>query len=193
MYRYIKGMIEEKGENFIVIEAGGIGYTINTSTYSIANADFSKEVKVYTHLNVREDDMSLFGFLTKEELELFRLLKSVSKIGPKVALGIMSTMKPSDVKRAIREGNTKLLSKCPGVGPKTAQRISLELKDKVKDDIDILESYGLVEYGNLNEAVEALIALGYSVGEVNEALKEVDTKASTEEIVKMGLMKLMQK
>ncbi len=193
MYRFIKGIIDEIGKDFIVVDNNGIGYKIYTSTNSILNIqDKPKQVKIYTHFHVREDDISIYGFYTKEELEIYELLLSVSKIGPKVGLGIISTIKPQQIKLAIATEDIVQLSKAPGVGKKTAKRIILELKDKIDDNISI-ESNDLEGQtdNNLNEVIGALLSLGYSKVEATRALSKVEIEnQSTEDVIKAVLKQL---
>ncbi|MFR3072169.1 MAG: Holliday junction branch migration protein RuvA [Paeniclostridium sp.] len=131
MYSYIKGSIEEINLDSLVIEANNIGYKVNVSSNTLSDLKLGKEYKIYTKLIVREDDMSLCGFSTKEELNMFELLNSVSKIGPKVALGILSFATPKQIGAYIVSEDVAKMSKAPGVGKKTAERIILELKDKI--------------------------------------------------------------
>lgn len=132
MYAYIKGTLEETGEDYIVVEAGGIGYQIFTTGQTFQYLpSMGEEVKVYTYLHVREDAMILFGFLTKDDLFVFRLLLGVSGIGPKGALAVLSVMTTDDLRFAVLGDDAKAIAKAPGVGAKTAQRLILELKDKL--------------------------------------------------------------
>ena len=132
MYAYIKGTLEETGEDYIVVEAGGIGYQIFTTGQTFPYLpSMGEEVKVYTYLHVREDAMILFGFLTKDDLFVFRLLLGVSGIGPKGALAILSVMTTDDLRCAVLGDDAKAIAKAPGVGATTAQRLILELKDKL--------------------------------------------------------------
>ncbi len=198
MFEYIKGDITEIGDNCIVIENGNIGYLINTSRASMM--DLGKELKlrtIYTHLNVREDDISLYGFTTKDELDMFRLLKTVSKIGPKVALGVLSTMNTLDLKISILNEDSAALSKSPGVGKKTAERMILELKDKVHIDettkvqnkIKLDSDFAL--NSSKDEVTEALLSLGYNQNEIFTALNKIDSsEKSTEQLIKETLMEL---
>ena len=136
MYAYIKGTLEETGEDYIVVEAGGIGYQIFTTGQTFQYLpSMGEEVKVYTYLHVREDAMILFGFLTKDDLFVFRLLLGVSGIGPKGALAILSVMTTDDLRFAVLGDDAKAIAKAPGVGAKTAQRLILELKDKICMDV----------------------------------------------------------
>ena len=132
MYSYIKGTLEETGEDYIVIEAGGIGYQIYTTGQTFQYLPCQgAELKVYTYLHVREDAMILFGFLTKDDLSVFKLLLGVSGIGPKGALAILSVMTTDDLRFAVLGDDAKAIARAPGVGAKTAQRLILELKDKL--------------------------------------------------------------
>ncbi|MTI47798.1 Holliday junction branch migration protein RuvA [Sporosalibacterium faouarense] len=193
MFQYIKGKIEEIGDNYVVVENNNIGYLIHTSKNSISN--LNKDVnncKVYTYLNVREDEMSLYGFATKEELDMFNLLLKVSKIGPKVALGVLSTMTPSNIKIAIFNNDVTTLTKAPGIGKKTANRVILELKDKIDDKVD-LEN---VVFGNdiesdFDEVSAALVSLGYNRNEISRVLSKIDkTALDTEGVIKKALKEL---
>ena len=196
MYRYIKGTIEEIGDSYVVIENNDIGYLINTSRNTI---NFIKnnsiECKIYTHLNVREDDISLYGFVTKEELDMFHLLLYVSKIGPKVALGVLSAMIPANIKLAIVTNDVNALTKAPGIGKKTANRIILELKDKIDDNIDIAGTNVQNEIqSDSDEVIAALNTLGYSRNEVSDALSKINTDGlNTQAIIKAALKQLAKK
>ncbi|OPJ56759.1 Holliday junction branch migration protein RuvA [Alkalithermobacter paradoxus] len=194
MYQYIKGIVEEIGIDYIVIECFGIGYRINTSSSTIYNSKKGQEVKIYTKLIVREDDMSLCGFTTKEELSMFELLNSVSKIGPKVALGILSFAEPKKLGGFILSGDINAISKAPGVGKKTAERIVLELKDKIdKSNVEYQNTLFSNQVVEIDEAVAALVALGYSPQEANQAADKVKKDSnSTEELIKKSLRYLMK-
>ena len=180
MYAYIKGTLEETGEDYIVVEAGGIGYQIFTTGQTFQYLpSVGEEVKVYTYLHVREDAMILFGFLTKDDLFVFRLLLGVSGIGPKGALAVLSVMTTDDLRFAVLGDDAKAIAKAPGVGAKTAQRLILELKDKLSIDDTLISreiaaggAQGILTAGSLHldrekkkEAVEALVALGYGQAE----------------------------
>ena len=185
MYAYIKGELAEINTDHIVVEAGGIGYQVFISLQTFDYLpSVGEDLKIYTYLYLREDAMILYGFLTKDDLELFKLLISVSGIGPKGGLAILSTLEADDLRFAILSGDAKAISKAPGVGGKTAQRVILELKDKLKlEDAfeSALEHNG--ESGSApgqgtnavkNEAVQALTALGYSSSEALKALQNVE-------------------
>ncbi len=197
MYSYIKGIVEEIYLDKIILENNGIGYEINVSSYTAQSIIKGQEAKIFTKLIVREDDMSLCGFASRQELEMFRLLTSVSKIGPKVGLGILSSATPSQLSAYILSEDITKLSKCPGVGKKTAERIILELKDKVDKDNAEFEAtlFNQKPTGlELDEALEALIALGYSNSEAKEAVQKFKKDGlKTEDIIKKSLTYLMTK
>ena len=195
MYSYIKGTIEELYLDHIVIDNNNIGYRINVSSNTLKDLQLGNMAKIYTKLIVREDDMSLCGFYDKEELKMFELLTSVSKIGPKVGLGILSFASPRQLGAYIVSEDIAKMSKAPGVGKKTAERIILELKDKIdKQNIEFeptLLSQAPVAVSQ-DEAVDALIALGYSTAEAKEAVDKCKkTGLNTEDIIKKSLSYLM--
>lgn len=193
MYYYIEGTVAHKGIDFIVIDAGGVGYRINTTDSVISKLSAGEKKKIYTYLNVREDALDLYGFLSEEELNLFKLLISVSGIGPKVGLGVLSSISPSEFALAVVTGNIKAITKAPGVGPKVAQRIILELKDKMKkaEIAEMPQDYGAFTDSS-DEAVSALMVLGYTQGEAKSILSKVDTGLTVEETVKQALKLLMR-
>ena len=197
MYSYIKGIIEEINLDHIVIDNNGIGYKINASANTIMKVKIGHECKIYTKLIVKEDDMSLCGFYDKEELNMFELLTSISKIGPKVGLGILSFASPRQIGAYILSEDIVKLSKAPGVGKKTAERIVLELKDKVdKNNVEfeatLLTSQPVVV--SQDEALDALVALGYSLQESKEAVQKCKKDGlNTEDIIKKSLSYLMSK
>lgn len=179
MYAYIRGRLEAKQNDLLIVEAGGIGYRIHTALSSIESAGMvGSEVKVYTHLHVREDAMSLFGFITQEELGMFELLLTVSGVGPKAALSLISAIPPSKFSLAVVTDDVKTITKAQGVGTKLAQRVILELKDKIKkEQLASLPSndFGGVSSGGskANEAISALMVLGYSAVEAGRAVAAV--------------------
>ena len=186
MISYVKGILAEKAKDRIVVESGmmGIGIFVPMSVLEVL-PPLGEEVKIYTHLQVREDDMSLYGFLSRSDLEMFRQLLGVNGIGPKGALGILSVLRPEDLRLAVMTGDAKAISRAPGVGAKTAQRIILDLKDKVQaEDLltPLLDGSAAVSpaagnglSGNAaKEAVEALVALGYTNAEAVKAVKSAN-------------------
>lgn len=196
MYHYIKGCYVESGKDYIVVDNGGIGYKIYAAPSTISRMGSPGcTVKVYTYFHVREDIMALYGFLTGDELDMFELLISVSGVGPKAGLAILSSISPSKLGLAIMGGDTKSLMSVPGIGSKTAHRIILELKDKIDkndifdNDIEVVESSD----STVQESVNALIALGYSVVEASAAVKGIDTAGKdAEAIIKAALKNLMK-
>ena len=175
MYSYIKGIVEEIRLDSIVIENNNIGYKINVSSNTIKDLEIGKPAKIYTKLIVREDDMSLCGFSSNEEMKMFELLTSVSKIGPKVGLGILSFATSAQIGAYILSEDVAKLSKAPGVGKKTAERIVLELKDKIDKTTVEFESTLLSDTPigiSQDEAIDALLALGYSSSEAKEAVQK---------------------
>ena len=197
MYSYIKGTVEEIYLDRIVLENNGIGYEINVSSFTAQSVQKGKDAKIFTKLIVREDDMSLCGFASRKELEMFKLLTSVSKIGPKVGLGILSCATQPQLSAYILSEDIAKLSKCPGVGKKTAERIILELKDKVDKESAEFEAtlFNQAPTGlELDEAVEALLALGYSNVESKEAVQKFKKDGlKTEDLIKKALTYLMTK
>ncbi|EQE01936.1 holliday junction DNA helicase RuvA [Clostridioides difficile CD3] len=197
MYSYIKGTVEEIYIDSIVVENNGIGYKINVSSNTIMNLQGGKATKIYTKLIVREDDMSLCGFVSREELKMFELLTSVSKIGPKVALSILSFASPAQLGAYILSEDIGKLSKAPGVGKKTAERIVLELKDKVDKNNIEFEPTLLSQKPTLisqDESVDALVALGYTLSESKEAVQKCKKDGmNTEAIIKKALTYIMSK
>jgi len=196
MYEYIKGIFKSIEKEYIVIECGNIGYKIFTSGSTISNMPaIDQQIKIYTHQIVREDFIGLYGFLTKDEISMFNLLISINGVGPNAALSLMSIANVSTLKYAIITDDDKLITKAPGIGKKTAQRIILELKDKITvgdampkgttiSDIDI-------DNEKLSEAVGALIALGYSDKEAEKAIEKANRSNSVEDIIKECLKILM--
>lgn len=181
MFAYIRGRLEYKNNDFLIVESNGVGYRIFTSLSTISDiGEIGQEVKVYTYLYVREDVISLYGFLTQEELNVFELLISVSGVGPKAAVSVLSAISPSRFSLAVITDDVKTLTKAQGIGKKIAQRIILELKDKIKKEQ--LTEYAQSEEGGkvldtdsskMAEAVSALMVLGYSPAEANKAVSAV--------------------
>lgn len=193
MYEYIIGDVQWIKEDYIVLENSGIGYKIFTSYNSSLKLDMGmKNVMMYTYYNLRDDGVYLYGFTDEEEINIFKLLITVSKIGPKVAIGILSTLTPNQIKMGIAKKDIASLCKAPGVGKKTAERMILELKDKIEVDDYVDEEIGAkVEDGEYEEAVNALVSLGYTRFEVEKILRDVDvSKLGIEEIIRYTLKNL---
>lgn len=194
MYDFIKGKYITRGENYAVIENGGIGYKIYTSESALHMlAGTLGEVTLFVHLNVREDAMDLFGFPTNEERQTFLNLLSVTGVGPKAALAILSVTSPERFALAVITGDVKTITKAPGVGPKLAQRIILELKDKIKtaEAINVADIPDEISEDVSSEAVSALVVLGYSPVEAKKAVSGISGD-TVEEVVKEALKKLMR-
>lgn len=193
MFAYIKGSLEQKSTNYVVIDVGGIGYKIFMPTKSIESlGEIGEVVKVHTHYYVREDNISLYGFKTNEELRMFELLLQVSGIGAKSAIAMLSEISPSSFALAVISDDISKLVKIPGIGKKTAARIVLELKDKLKTEEAITKTeevkLSISNEEETNEAVAALQVLGYTKREIEKALEKIDTKnLQLEEIIKQGL------
>lgn len=195
MFAYIKGTLEEKGNNYVVVEANGIGYKIFMSNMAMAALGEEKNiVKVHTYYYVREDNISLYGFATKEELKMFELLISVSGVGAKSAISMLSAISTSDFAFAIISDDVSKLKKVPGIGAKTAQRIILELKDKLKTEEALTKNEEQKEVRivynseNVEEAIQALQILGYNKKEIEKVFEKVDnTNMSVQDLIKKGL------
>ncbi len=203
MYAYIKGTLEEITEDNIVVENGGIGYNIKVSTTTAELLPgYGSEVKIYTYTLVREDTFSLYGFLTRDDLEIFKKLITVNGIGPKGGLAILSVMSADSLRFAIMAGDAKAIAKAPGVGSKTAERVILDLRDKISledtlrnlgnTDVSAAGNAGIdVESNNImkREAIEALTALGYSASDATAAVRKVETAedSTVETILKAAL------
>lgn len=197
MFAYIKGSLEIKTRGYIVIDVNGVGYKIFMSETAIEKVgEIGGHVKVHTYLRVREDDMSLYGFNTNEELRMFELLLQVSGIGAKSAITILSNITPSQFAIAVITNDVSKIKSLPGIGPKTAQRIILELKDKIKSEEPIsadksIESMEQITNNEkITEAISALQVLGYTKKEIEQALQKVESELSVEEIIKIGLKNL---
>lgn len=200
MLAYIKGSLEIKAKNYIVIDVGGLGYKVFMSEPAINTiGEIGDIIKVHTYYRVREDDISIFGFLTQEELRLFELLLSVSGVGAKSALTMLACIQPSDFAIAVISNNVKLLTQIPGIGPKSAQRIILELKDKLKSEqnseaIENASSKMQKTNENIEEAVSGLMVLGFSKKDIEKAFEHLDVDSlSVEDLIKKGLILLSQK
>ncbi|MBR6782268.1 MAG: Holliday junction branch migration protein RuvA [Clostridia bacterium] len=209
MYYYIRGELVVSTPNMAVVDAAGVGYkmTISENTYRTLprRTDKNPTVTLYSYLSVREDGIELFGFMNERELSSFKMLLSVSGVGPKAAMAILSLLTPEKFALAVCTEDKKTISKASGIGPKTAARIILELRDKlmketsIDEDLSVAvldhsaEAAGAPARGKLSEAMDALLVLGYSRAEAQNALKSIDTQAlSIEDIIKEALKKLMK-
>lgn len=196
MISYIKGDVKAISEDGFIIENNNMGYFINSTLTSLSNIQINNEYKIYTSMQVREDDISLYGFYSKDELEMFLLLISVSTIGPKIALGMLSSISADEIKIAIVNNDIDTLTKAKGIGKKTASRIILELVDKVKKmaipDVDKIDKVKPVDNDNLKVAKEALKNLGYMENDITRVLNELrDDDLSLEALIKESLKRLI--
>ena len=205
MIAMVKGILMEKGEGeAVVMTSGGLGLRMMCSMNTLsALPQTGEECSLHTHMNVREDAMELFGFLKREERDMFRRLISVSGIGPKSALGILGSMPLSDLRLAILTGDAAALSRAPGIGKKTAQRLSLELKDKLAqdalggtaglEDFTVTASVDAPAQDAVSEAMLALKSLGYTPQEAANALKSVKGQADTADaLIRLALRQMAQ-
>lgn len=201
MFYYVKGPVAHVAPYLAVIDCGGVGYACHTTNNTLSYLKKGETAKLFTHLNVREDVMELYGFATENELNCFRLLIGVSGVGPKAALSILSATTPEGLAMSIITGDEKSLTVTQGIGKKIAQRIILELKDKLaKGQISASggESYGgtgvtVIPQNKASEAAAALAVLGYSQAEVAVALKGVDVESlELEEIIRHALKRMVK-
>ena len=194
LFEFIIGDVVNIKEDYVVLQNNNIGYKIHTSTKSMADVEYGmKNIVFYTYLNVREDGLYLYGFTSEDELDMFRLLLLVSKIGPKIALGILSTLTTYQIKKAIISRDIEILCKAPGIGKKTAERIIVELKDKIDKNIEIEDMADIAD-SNPNtylEALNGLMSLGYTKLEVEKVIKNIDiSKLNMEDIIREALKRL---
>lgn len=200
MITFIKGELVAYEEDQVIVDVGGVGYGIYMSGQAMAALpQTGNEVKIHTYMNVKEDAMQLFGFLTRDDLKVFKLLISVSGIGPKGGLSILSKLSPDELRFAVMSGDAKAISAAPGIGKKTAEKLIIELKDKLSVD-DILTHAAEASEGDelhstseiQSEAIQALVALGYSSSESLRAVKQVDlTDANVEDVLKEALKHIL--
>ncbi len=200
MIYYLSGPVALMEEHLAVIDCGGVGYACRTTSNTLSRLHQGEKARLYTYMSVREDAIDLYGFATKEELNCFRQLIGVSGVGPKAALAILSSTNPTGLAMAVVTGDEKALTSAPGIGKKTAQRIILELKDKMAKNqtISAGEAYGgkgttVIPQDKLSEATAALAVLGYSPAEINAAFQgiQMDT-LSLEEIIRQALKKMVK-
>ena len=189
MISYISGVVEEIEKDKVVVDNNGIGYGIFASQPTLEQIGIGEQVKIYTYFSVREDAMQLYGFLSRQELQLFKLLIGVSGVGPKGGLAILSTCPGDSLSMAVLADDAKAISKAPGIGAKTAQKIIIELKDKIDiEDMIVGETISKAS-GVVGDAVEALTALGYSQTMAYQAIKSIENVdgMDVEEILKKAL------
>ena len=200
MIAYLKGIIVEVTESRLILDVNDIGYLIYISGRDASNMPGrGEEVKIYTYLNVKEDAMQLFGFLSEDDLEMYQLLLNVNGIGPKAALGVLSVLTPDDLRFAVLADDAKAIAKAPGIGNKTAQKLILELKDKLSLEDAFEKKLQKAEAAegafqeNKSQAIQALVALGYSNSEALRAVKQagITEEMDTETILKLALKKMV--
>ena len=196
MIGFVEGIIEYIDVDKIVVNNNGVGYNVFMPASQIDTLNVDETVRVFTYLNVREDAMQLFGFLTRDDLEVFKLLITVNGIGPKGGLAVLSTITTDDLRVAVISEDAKAISKAPGIGAKTAQKVIIELKDKLNLE-DVLEpkldaNFQVNDNNSMSEAVMALVALGYSQADAYRAVKSVDNieELDVENVIKMALKKI---
>lgn len=200
MFNYINGVVAEMAPNLAVIDCGGVGFELNTTAYTLSQLKSGEKAKLYTYLHVREDCFELFGFGSKSEKRCFEMLLGVSGVGPKAALSILSSTSPENLIMTIISGNDKALTAAPGIGKKIAQRIILELKDKMAketEEISFRDPGAIPEAvasgGKTADASAALAVLGYSAAEIGQALKKVDVEnMSLEDVIKAALKQMIK-
>ena len=198
MFYYVSGTVAEIGPNLAVIDCGGVGYACATTNYTISRLKKGERAKLFTYLHVRGEIFELFGFSSQQELSSFKMLIGVSGVGPKAALAILSSTTPNNLALSIVTGDEKALTAAPGIGKKIAQRIILELKDKLAKEQTSFSSDGpvpVIAAGGANKAGEAsaaLAVLGYGTPEIAAALKGVDMEQPLEEIIRQALKKMVR-
>ncbi len=200
MFHHIEGKVSDLEPYLAVVDCGGVGYALNTTLYTLSELKLGERAKLYVYESIREDCFDLYGFSTKAEKRSFELLVGVSGVGPKAALSILSSTTPQNLAVAILSGDERALTVAPGIGKKIAQRVILELKDKIAKEGESMEmpaaSAALpASMGdkNVNDAMAALSVLGYGTGEINSALRTIDVAGlKTEEIIKAALKNMMK-
>lgn len=200
MFYYVSGPVADIGPGLAVIDCGGVGYACATTNYTLSQLKKGTPAKLYTYLNVREDAMELFGFADQSELRSFKLLISVSGVGPRAALAILSAVTPQQLALAVVAGDEKALTAANGIGKKIAQRVILELKDKLAAEEAVASGKGSVPmaaaglpHSKKSEATAALAVLGYGSAEIAAALKGIDMDTlSLEDIIRQALKKMMK-
>ena len=200
MYYYVNGTVAELEGGLAVIDCGGVGYACATTNYTLSQLKKGTQAKLYTYLNVREDAMELFGFADQSELRSFKLLIGVSGVGPRAALSILSAVTPQQLALAVVTEDEKALTAANGIGKKTAQRVILELKDKLAGEEAFASGAkggvsvsAAVPHSKKSEAQAALAVLGYGSAEINAALKDIDVDALTLEVIIRQALKRMMK
>ena len=200
MFDFIRGFVASKQPEYVVIDVGGVGFKIFTSMTSLGGCEEGETATFFTYLSVKEDDIALFGFTSSQELDTFKMLLDVSGVGPKLAVSVLSQMTVTDFSMAVASGNHKTLSKLKGIGPKTAQRIVLELKDKIvkENNIDFSAASGgpavpVSDGSAVSEAFSALLVLGYTQSEIAPVLAGLDQSLPSAELIRQALKIMAQR
>lgn len=201
MFYYLEGQISIIGQNFAVIDIGGVGYECFITMNTLSHLETGKKSRLYTYCNIKEDIFDIYGFYDLSEKRCFEMLLSVSGVGPKAALSVLSSCTPEALAMAILTDNEKALTSAPGIGKKIAQRVILELKDKVSKESAALKDSGFMPVSGatgvtgtkLGDAAAALVVLGYTQSEISASMRTIDTEALTvEEIIKQVLKSTMK-
>ena len=195
MFYSVRGTLIHMEQGFAVVECAGVGYKCHTTMQTMRNIKLNTEVTLYTHLNVREDAMELFGFSSLSELQTFRTLIGVSGVGPKMAISLLSELTSEQLVMSVASGDVKSLTRASGVGPKLAQRIILELKDKLKgfassDMTEVSQGSVIADTGNIPKAVAALAVLGYSAADVTPVLSKLGPALTVEQLIAQTLSRM---
>ena len=197
MFYSLTGTVIAQDASSVAISCGGVGFLCQTTANTLRDVQQGKEITLYTHLNVREDALDLFGFSGQYELEWFRHLIGVTGVGPKAALAILSQLSPDKLALCISAGDVKAITRAPGVGPKLAQRVILELKDKAKtvlsgadSDVNVNSVAAVQDLPNTGEAIAALTMLGYSQSEASVAVSKLDPALSVQDLIRGALKQL---
>jgi len=186
MIASLTGRVSAVGETYLVLDVGGVGFKVHVPTGLLRRDQVGQTVELHTHLQVRENDLSLYGFSSEDELSLFELLLSVDRVGPRVALASLSALSPNALRTAIVQGNADVLARVPGIGPKMARKIAFDLRDKVETEIGVTAVPALTDADA--EVIEALTALGYSVAEAQAALQSLPAgEMALEEKIRLAL------
>lgn len=194
MFAYISGKVAFTAVNYVAVDVHGVGYQVFVPLRILNTLEKGSPVMFYIHTNVREDAFELFGFLSQEELHIFRSLLSVSGVGPKSALAVLDVLSCEELALAVVTGDDKAIAKAPGIGKKSAQRIILELKDKISNEqLVSMPTAAPAKGGAFDEAQEALLALGFSPQEAQAALRNVTEAMSVEDMIKAALAQAMKK
>lgn len=193
MISFLKGTIAEKKPPLLVVDVNGMGYEVTASMNTFYDlAEVGESVFIYTHLIVREDAQILYGFHSQQERKLFRTLIKVSGVGPKMAITILSSIAPSDFVQSIHNNDTATLVRLPGVGKKTAERLIVEMRDRLQDWENSINSQVILPNDHIQDAIDALIALGYKPNDAQKTIKQVaSNEANSEDIIRLALQKML--